>query len=286
MDRGSASQNSRMVEEVFRDIKNRRAGILKALTTAKENLCLYGYPDEQWEVSLPAEEVPPEIPEPVLGINFARDGMEKKPWLSLVALHSDAWLLALSSYFSGRFQFDKKHRKLLLDMIADLPTICEVVNGKIQDKTSGSKQKKLVRTFRCYIIHVSADVYEVAQFFAFLLGASKTTCHSMITAHNIHLLTHKLTVYFIYNLQKAEYQAKNCRGKNAKEENEELNEEEDDYLCASCGESSVLDNFWIFCDTCEKWFHGKCVKVTPAKAEYIKNYKCPRCSNNKRIRVS
>ncbi|XP_042381930.1 PHD finger protein ALFIN-LIKE 3-like [Zingiber officinale] len=246
MDRGSASQNSRMVEEVFRDIKNRRAGILKALTTdfedfyqqcdpAKENLCLYGYPDEQWEVSLPAEEVPPEIPEPVLGINFARDGMEKKPWLSLVALHSDAWLLALSSYFSGRFQFDKKHRKLLLDMIADLPTICEVVNGKIQDKTSGSKQ--------------NSNKYKSSKL-------------------------------------KAEYQAKNSRGKNAKEENEELNEEEDDYLCASCGESSVLDNFWIFCDTCEKWFHGKCVKVTPAKAEYIKNYKCPHCSNSKRIRVS
>ncbi|KAG6522491.1 hypothetical protein ZIOFF_019631 [Zingiber officinale] len=139
MDRGSAAQNSRLVEEVFRDIKGRRAAIIRALTTAKENLCLYGYPDEQWEVNLPAEEVPPEIPEPVLGINFARDGMEKKSWLSLVALHSDAWLLALSSYFSGRFQFEKKHRKLLLDMITDLPTICEVVNGKNQDKTSGSK---------------------------------------------------------------------------------------------------------------------------------------------------
>ncbi|RWV90548.1 hypothetical protein BHE74_00047160 [Ensete ventricosum] len=32
MDRGSAAQNSR-VAEVFRDIKGRRAGILKALTT-------------------------------------------------------------------------------------------------------------------------------------------------------------------------------------------------------------------------------------------------------------
>ncbi|RWV86966.1 hypothetical protein BHE74_00025301 [Ensete ventricosum] len=90
-------------------------------------------------------------------------------------------------------------------------------------------------------------------------------------------------------LQKAsEYQAKNTKAKHAKEEDEGLNEEEDDednYLCAACGESSVPDNFWIFCDTCEKWFHGKCVKVTPAKAEHIKNYKCPWCSN-KRMRTS
>ncbi|KAI3524778.1 hypothetical protein L1887_03442 [Cichorium endivia] len=41
----------------------------------KENLCLYGFPSEQWEVNLPAEEVPPELPEPALGINFPRDGM-------------------------------------------------------------------------------------------------------------------------------------------------------------------------------------------------------------------
>ncbi|KAL8136309.1 LOW QUALITY PROTEIN: hypothetical protein V2J09_002310 [Rumex salicifolius] len=27
------------------------------------------------------------------------------------------------------------------------------------------------------------------------------------------------------------------------------------------------------------WFYGKCVKVTPAKAEHMKQYKCPGCSN-------
>ena len=29
-------------------------------------------------MDLPAEEVPPEMPEPALGINFARDGMQRK----------------------------------------------------------------------------------------------------------------------------------------------------------------------------------------------------------------
>ena len=80
----------------------------------KENLCLYGFPSEQWEVNLPAEEVPPELPEPALGINFARDGMQEKDWLSLVAVHSDAWLLAVAFYFGARFGFDKADRYLTL----------------------------------------------------------------------------------------------------------------------------------------------------------------------------
>lgn len=69
---------------------------------------MYGFPDEAWEVNLPAEEVPPELPEPALGINFARDGMQRKDWLSLVAVHSDAWLLAVAFYYGARF--DKNER--------------------------------------------------------------------------------------------------------------------------------------------------------------------------------
>jgi hypothetical protein len=83
------------------------------ILTEKENLCLYGFPSEQWEVNLPAEEVPPELPEPVLGINFARDGMQDKDWLSLVAVHSDSWLIAIAYYFGARFGFDKSDRYFL-----------------------------------------------------------------------------------------------------------------------------------------------------------------------------
>ncbi|KAL5653874.1 hypothetical protein ACJX0J_033193, partial [Zea mays] len=61
----------------------------------KENLCLYGLPNGSWEVSPPAEEVPPELPEPALGINFARDGMLRRDWLTLVAVHSDSWLISV-----------------------------------------------------------------------------------------------------------------------------------------------------------------------------------------------
>lgn len=64
-------------------------------------------------------------------------------------------------------------------------------------------------------------------------------------------------------------------------------EEEDDEqgaTCGACGDNYGADEFWICCDVCERWFHGKCVKITPAKAEHIKQYKCPGCSS-KRARV-
>ncbi|GKA34202.1 PHD finger protein ALFIN-LIKE 4-like protein [Tanacetum coccineum] len=111
----------------------------------KEILCLYGFPSEQWEVNLPAEEVLPEIPEPALGINFARDGMQEKDRLSLVAVHSDSWLLSVAFYFGARFGFDKVERKRLYNMINDLPTIFEVVKECLQVKASG-------RMARCVIM--------------------------------------------------------------------------------------------------------------------------------------
>lgn len=67
-------------------------------------------------------------------------------------------------------------------------------------------------------------------------------------------------------------------------EEEEEEEEQGGTLCGACGDNYATDEFWICCDICERWFHGKCVKITPAKAEHIKQYKCPGCSS-KRARV-
>uniref|UniRef100_A0A0V0HNG1 PHD finger protein ALFIN-LIKE n=1 Tax=Solanum chacoense TaxID=4108 RepID=A0A0V0HNG1_SOLCH len=240
---GGAQYNPRTVEEVLKDLKGRRAGLIKALTTdveefyqqcdpEKENLCLYGFPSEQWEVNLPAEEVPPELPEPALGINFARDGMQEKDWLALVAVHSDAWLLSVAFYFGARFGFDKADRKRLFNMINELPTIYEIVTGaakkQIKDRSSVSNH-----------------------------SSNKSKSNS------------KLGKY-----AKVE----------VKDEEDGLDEEEEEHgdtLCGACGENYASDEFWICCDLCERWFHGKCVKITPAKAEHIKQYKCPSCSNKR-----
>ncbi|ESW10677.1 hypothetical protein PHAVU_009G229200 [Phaseolus vulgaris] len=239
--------NPRTVEEVFRDFKGRRTGMIKALTTdveefyqqcdpEKENLCLYGFPNEQWEVNLPAEEVPPELPEPALGINFARDGMQEKDWLSLVAVHSDAWLQSVAFYFGARFGFDKADRKRLFTMINDLPTIFEVVTG------SAMKQAKEKSSDR---------------------NSSKSKSNSKGRGSE--------SVKYVKQEMKEE-----------EEVLDEVEEEEHgETLCGACGENYASDEFWICCDICEKWFHGKCVKITPARAEHIKHYKCPSCSNKR-----
>ncbi|KAK3031319.1 hypothetical protein RJ639_035225 [Escallonia herrerae] len=246
---------SKSVEEVFNDFKGRRAGLIKALTTEvekfyqqcdpeKDNLCLYGSPNESWEVNLPVEEVPPELPEPALGINFARDGMEEKDWLSLIAVHSDSWLLSVAFYFGARFGFGKNERKRLFQLINEIPTVYEVVRGTFKQ----SKDQSGIQSN----------------------GIKKNPSGKMSRSFDIQPKEVKASL-------PAE-----------EDENEEEEEEEDDEqgaaLCGACGDNYANDEFWICCDVCERWFHGKCVKITPAKAEHIKHYKCPTCSS-KRARV-
>ncbi|KAI5658219.1 hypothetical protein M9H77_27012 [Catharanthus roseus] len=245
----------RTVEEVFNDFKGRRAGLIKALTIdverffqqcdpEKENLCLYGLPNETWEVNLPVEEVPPELPEPALGINFARDGMQESDWLSLVAVHSDSWLLSVAFYFGARFGFGKSERKRLFQMINDLPTVFEVVTGNVKSAKETAANNN---------------------------NSSKSKNSSKIQSRQLEPQQHK-----------------GVKMSNPKEEDDSEDEEEDDEqgatLCGACGDNYANDEFWICCDICERWFHGKCVKITPAKAEHIKQYKCPTCSS-KRARV-
>ncbi|KAG2556635.1 hypothetical protein PVAP13_8NG196400 [Panicum virgatum] len=248
----------RTPEDVFRDFRARRAGMIKALTTdvekfyqqcdpEKENLCLYGLPNETWEVNLPAEEVPPELPEPALGINFARDGMDEKDWLSLVAVHSDAWLLAVAFYFGARFGFDKE-----------------------------SSQEY-------------AHIWGISNFL--LLIAQSGTAKKQ-TKEKTPKSSSKSNKSGTKPPRQPEPNSRGSKMPPPKDEDDsggEEDEEEEDHentLCGSCGDNYGQDEFWICCDACETWFHGKCVKITPAKAEHIKHYKCPNCSGSgKRARA-
>ena len=72
--------------------------------------------------------------------------------------------------------------------------------------------------------------------------------------------------------------------KEEEDENEEDEEEDNETYCGICGGLYSGSEFWIACDLCQKWYHGKCVKMTAARAEHIKQYKCPPCTNNKRAR--
>ncbi|MBA0813937.1 hypothetical protein Gohar_027752, partial [Gossypium harknessii] len=224
----------RTVEEIFKDYNARRSALVRALTYDKENLCLYGHPNEAWEVALPAEEVPSELPEPALGINFARDGMNKKDWLSLVAVHSDCWLLSVAFYFGARL--NRNERKRLFSMMNDLPTVFEVVTGQkpVKDKPtveSGSKSRNSTK------VNIRSP------------RSTRMLMEAMQTANT---------------------------------PNEDDKEEQGDTFCGSCGGGYNSDEFWIGCNNCERWYRGKCVKITPAKAEMIKVYKCPSCQKKAR----
>ncbi|RWV80087.1 hypothetical protein GW17_00058691 [Ensete ventricosum] len=70
-------------------------------------------------------------------------------------------------------------------------------------------------------------------------------------------------------------------GAESEGEDKEDMEEHGNTLCGACGDNYANDEFWICCDVCEKWYHGKCVKITPARAEHIKQYKCPGCSTKR-----
>ncbi|PNX64299.1 PHD finger protein alfin1-like, partial [Trifolium pratense] len=59
------------------------------------------------------EEIPSELHEPPLGINFARSGMQKTDWLSLVASHSDSWLFGVAFYYGTQFVFSKSDRHFM-----------------------------------------------------------------------------------------------------------------------------------------------------------------------------
>ena len=78
------------------------------------NLCLYGLPNGSWQVRLPSEELPPNFPEPLLGINFPRDGMQEKDWLTLLAAHSDSWLISMAFHLGSLRYFDQDKRYMFL----------------------------------------------------------------------------------------------------------------------------------------------------------------------------
>uniref|UniRef100_A0A0E0KYV0 PHD finger protein ALFIN-LIKE n=1 Tax=Oryza punctata TaxID=4537 RepID=A0A0E0KYV0_ORYPU len=186
---GGGGSAPRSVEDIFKDFRARRTAILRALThdvedfyaqcdPEKENLCLYGYANEAWQVALPAEE-------------------------------------------------------RLFGMMNDLPTVYEVVSGSRQSKERDRS------------------------------GMDNSSRNKISSKHTSDVAR-------VEN--------------NIKEADEGYDEDDGDHsetLCGTCGGIYSADEFWIGCDVCERWYHGKCVKITPAKADSIKQYKCPSCSSKR-----
>ncbi|KAI8468907.1 MAG: hypothetical protein J3K34DRAFT_522566 [Monoraphidium minutum] len=138
----------RSVDEIYEDFCQRRFGLQRALTEdadqlfekcdpSRDNLCLYGDRSGNWAVEPPAEEIPAEMPEPCLGINFARDGMGRKDWIALVAVHSDAWLMAVAFFYAVKL--DASGRARLYRHLNSLPTLFEVATGRARPSPAPAK---------------------------------------------------------------------------------------------------------------------------------------------------
>jgi len=253
----------RTPNDVFSDWMQRRTGIVTALTSdvdrmyaaadpERENLCLYGNADGTWQVDLPADEVPPEVPEPALGINFARDGMQKRDWLALVAVHSDCWLLAVAFYNGARL--NKEGRDRLFELINELPTCYEIVSGKAQPTRTNPKKR------------------------AAPTQASRPAGRPARPA-----------------ARSGKYHEDDDDDEEEEEEEEEEEDEEAAYgeaayaeqggggeeegdPCPNCGRLYRNGEFWLACDTCDRWFDGKCVQMTPGKAQRMGDWHCPECA--------
>ncbi len=59
--------------------------------------------------------------------------------------------------------------------------------------------------------------------------------------------------------------------------------------CSTCGEkydSSIPNNFFISCNECECFYHGKCVGISKSEAKILKNrsesYECGKCKKKKK----
>ena len=145
-------------------------------------------------------------------------------------------------------------------MMNELPTVFEVVSGggkqsRERDRSASDnsgRNKLLLKVTR--ISHCSYHLF----------------------------VSHVMMLTFLQPLQQtSEPRIEN----NAREPDEGYDEDDGDHsetLCGTCGGIYSADEFWIGCDICEKWYHGKCVKITPSKAESIKQYKCPSCSKRPR----
>ncbi|KAA6420258.1 MAG: PHD finger [Trebouxia sp. A1-2] len=226
----------RVPEDVFEDFKGRRKGILRALTTdvdrlyeecdpEAENLCLYGNPDGQWVVDLPAEEVPPEMPEPSLGYEapaFLSLGMPER----------------------------------LFELINDLPTCYEIVSGRSSQAASRPSNRK----------RAPAPMARPGP------GQPKFS-------RPMHPQSRP-------QARPAE-RGSAPRHTGYDEDDDEEDEDDDDAdggfadgegdPCPNCGRVYRTGDFWIQCDFCDTWYDGKCVQMTPGKAQRMGKWKCPAC---------
>jgi len=67
--------------------------------------------------------------------------MERNDWITLVAVHSDSWLISVAFYNGARL--DAEGRRQLFNDINSLPTCYEIVSGRARSNHNGGETAKV-----------------------------------------------------------------------------------------------------------------------------------------------
>lgn len=54
-------------------------------------------------------------------------------------------------------------------------------------------------------------------------------------------------------------------------------------LYCLCRQPYDESQFYICCDKCQDWFHGRCVGILQSEADFIDEYICPNCQRNSSV---
>lgn len=62
-------------------------------------------------------------------------------------------------------------------------------------------------------------------------------------------------------------------------------DDNDQSIYCICRKQYDPDQFYIYCERCHDWFHGRCVGVTFTEAENIDQYICPQCDGDQSAKI-
>ncbi|KAJ0735184.1 putative chromatin regulator PHD family [Helianthus annuus] len=170
--------------------------------------------------------------------------MSRDEWLYLVAVHSDSWLFNVAFFYAA--YLNKNQRTRLFNLINRLTNVVEDVK----------KRNALQNTPR---IDKSSEA-----------SGSKSKDKSCEASGSKSRIPQK---------RSSDGPSKST-SKIVEDSHVESEEEQEETPCGCCGEVYQKNEFWIACDFCPLWYHGKCVNVTTTTDE-IDKYECPLCAQKR-----
>ncbi|KAI4973903.1 hypothetical protein ZWY2020_041684 [Hordeum vulgare] len=258
------------VENIYEDFSGRRRALVGALTKdqeklydllcdeGKERMCLYGYPDGKWSLTLPEKMLPPGLPEPKLGINRRPEYMNRDDYLSFVARHSDSWLMGVTLFLTTLLNAKQKIR--LFDMVNKMSTV--------HDEFYLSYGTSWISTFAPPSRDIAPNVYNPNR-------DSSAPAQENMYNPDVDSITPAEVNMLPYQDSMQGLSAPNKDSKKPPEDKGKDHEATD--FCGVCSAPYHANAFWICCDICDQWFHGKCVNITASESKHLKVFKCRDC---------